>query len=178
MKTSTGSHLKRVAYDAMLLGAAMMLSYLEAILPLSLAVPIPGVKLGIANLAVMIAFFRVGIPDAAAISAARVMLSGVLFGNPISTALAASGALCAFAGLLVFRFVLRKWLSYIGASLLSAALHVAGQLVAAAVMIGDSAIFAYAPIMLAISVVTGFVNGLICTLVLNKLTKRAVNDHA
>ena len=178
MKQSTGGRLKRLTGDAMLLCAAMILSYLEAILPLSLAVPLPGVKLGLANLAVMVAFFRFGAADAAAVSAARVLLCGLLFGSPVSLALAASGAFFAFCGLLIYRFALRRALSYVGASLLSAALHVVGQLAAASVVVLDASVFAYAPVMLCAGVVTGTVNGIICPLILNKLNGVTVNENA
>lgn len=181
MTASTGpfrkKKLRRLTADAALLGAAMMLSYIEFLVPLSAAVPLPGVKLGLANIAVMIAFFVCGPADAAAVSAARVILSGLLFGSPISCAFAAAGAAFAYAGLLAYKFVLSRFLSYIGASLLCASLHVTGQLCAASLMIGDIAVFSYAPVMLIASIVTGILNGVICTPVIIKLSEeRKYND--
>ncbi|MBQ4054601.1 MAG: Gx transporter family protein [Clostridia bacterium] len=169
MKISTGSPLKRLTADAMLIGAAMMISYLEAILPLELAVPLPGVKLGFANLAVMIAFFAVGISDAAAVSFIRVLLTGLLFGSGISMIFSALGALCAFAGLLVYRFVLKKLLSFVGASILCAALHNLGQLIAAMLVLSDGAVMAYAPVMLTASIFCGALNGVLLVLVTRAL---------
>ncbi len=171
---STGRRLDRLTLDAMLLGVALMLSYIEALLPL-VFIPFPGVKLGLANLAVMIAFFRCGIADAAAVSAARVLLSGLLFGSPVSTFLAACGAVAAFAGLLIYKFVLSKLFSALGASVLSAAFHAAGQLCGAAVLLKDTGIFVYSPVMLVSSAVTGGLNGLICVFVLKKLSERIKN---
>lgn len=172
---STGRRLDRLTLDAMLLGVAMMLSYLEAVLPLSF-IPFPGVKLGLANLAVMIAFFRCGIADAAAVSAARVLLSGLLFGSPVSMFLAACGATAAFAGLLIYKFALSGLFSVLSASVISAALHALGQLCGAAILLSDGAIFRYSPVMLISSVVTGCVNGVICALVLKKLTDKVENN--
>ena len=175
---STGRRLNRFALDAMLLGAAMMLSYIEAVLPIALVIPVPGVKLGLANLAVMIAFFDCGIVDAAVISAARVLLCGLLFGSPVSTAMAAGGALFAFAGLIIYRFALERAFSVLGASLISAALHAVGQLVAASIIISDSSVFTYAPVMLISAAGTGAFNGYLCVLILKKLTKSARRSHA
>ena len=175
---STGRRLNRIAADAMLLGAAMMLSYLEAVLPLSAVVPVPGVKLGLANLAVMIAFFRCGVLDAAAVSALRVLLCGLLFGSPVSTFLAACGAAAAFAGLLIYKFILSRFMSALGASVVSAALHAVGQLAGASLLLSDGAIFRYSPVMLVSSVVTGAFNGFVCILILRKLTYRPEKDHA
>ncbi len=169
MKRSTGSPLKRICADAMLIGAAMMISYLEAILPLEFVIPLPGVKLGFANLAVMIAFFALGTADAAAVSFIRVLLTGLLFGSGISMLFSALGALLAFMGLIVYRFVLKKLISPIGASVLCAALHNVGQLVAAMLVLSDGAVIAYAPIMLAASVFCGALNGILLVLIIRAL---------
>lgn len=166
---STGSPLKRLTADAMLIGAAMMISYLEAILPLSFVIPLPGVKLGLANLAVMIAFFTFGAADAAAVSFIRVLLSGLLFGSGVSMLFSALGAVCAFGGLLIYRFLLKRFISPVGASILSAALHNMGQLLAAGIVLSDSAVIAYAPIMLCASVACGAVNGLLLVLIVRAL---------
>ena len=175
---STGRLRDRAVIDAMFLGVAIMLSYLEAILPIGAVIPVPGIKLGLANVAVMITFFRCGAIDAASVSLLRVLICGLLFGSPISTALAAGGAVAAFAGLIVYKFLLSKLLSPVGASILSAALHALGQLAVAAVITSGASVFAYAPVMLVASVVTGALNGVICMLVLNRLTKETKRNYA
>lgn len=176
MKTSTGSRLKRVCTDAMLAGAAMMISYLEAILPLELAIPLPGVKLGFANLAVMIAFFAVGTLDAVSVSFVRVVLTGLLFGSGISILFSAMGAFCAFIGLLIYKYLLKRFISPIGTSVLCAVLHNIGQLIAAYLVLSESAVFTYAPIMLVASVACGTVNGLLLLLIMRALPE--VNRNA
>ena len=175
---STGRRLNRVALDSMLLGAAMMLSYLEAVLPLSFVVPIPGVKLGLANLAVMIVFFECGPIDAFAVSSARVLLSGLLFGSPVSLAISGAGAASAYIGLVVYKYLLSGFLSVLSASVISAALHALGQLAAASFTVSDLSVFSYSPVMLISSVLTGALNGYICILVLKKLFKLEGNLHA
>ncbi|MBQ3099470.1 MAG: Gx transporter family protein [Clostridia bacterium] len=168
MKRSTGLPLKRLTADAMLIGAAMMISYVEAILPFDFIV-LPGVKLGLANLAVMIAFFTLGAADAALVSFIRVFLCGMLFGNGMSMIFSLLGVLFAFAGLIIYRYALKKVLSPIGASILCAALHNAGQLIAAGLVLSDSAVIAYAPVMLCASVVCGGVNGMLLIMITRAL---------
>lgn len=166
---STGSPLKRLTFDAMLIGVAMMISYLEAILPLRFVIPLPGVKLGLANLAVMIAFFAYGASDAGAVSLARLLLTAMLFGNAASFLFSALGGLCAFCGLLLYKLVLKRLLSPIGASILCAALHNTGQLVAAGILLSDAAVVAYAPIMLTASVFCGALNGILLVMIIGIL---------
>ena len=173
---STGSPLKRLTADAMLIGAAMMISYLEAILPLNLVIPLPGIKLGLANLAVMTAFFVLGVADAAAVSFIRVLLMGMLFGNTVSIVFSVFGALCAFCGLLAYKYLLNRFISPLGVSILSAALHKAGQLLAAGIVLSDGAVIAYAPIMLTASVVCGAINGFLLVLIVRALPEVKYND--
>lgn len=177
MKRSTGLPLKRLTADAMLVGAAMMISYVEAILPIEFVIVLPGVKLGLANLAVMIAFFTLGAADAAVVSFIRVLLCGVLFGSGISTLFSLLGALFAFAGLMIYRYALKRVLSPVGASILSAALHNVGQLVAAGLVLSDTAVIAYAPVMLGASVVYGGVNGILLVMIMRALPGVKKNEE-
>lgn len=169
MKRSTGLPLKRLTADAMLIGAALMISYAEAMLPTQLVTFLPGVKLGLANLAVMIAFFTFGAADAAAVSLIRVLICGILFGSGMSIIFSLCGAVFAFGGLLLYRYLLKKLLSHIGASVLSAALHNVGQLVAAGLVLSDTAVIAYAPVMLCASVVCGALNGALLVIIIRAL---------
>ena len=91
---------------------------------------------------------------------------------------AACGAAAAFAGLLIYKFILSRFMSALGASVVSAALHAVGQLAGASLLLSDGAIFRYSPVMLVSSVVTGAFNGFVCILILRKLTYRPEKDHA
>lgn len=175
MKRSTGLPLKRLTADAMLIGAAMMISYVEAVLPLDFIV-LPGVKLGLANLAVMIAFFTLGAADAAIVSIIRVILCGMLFGNGMSMIFSLLGALFAFVGLIVYRRALQRVLSPIGASILCAVLHNVGQLIAAGLVLSDGAVISYAPVMLCASVVCGGINGMLLIMIMRALPEVKENE--
>ena len=87
---------QRIALDAMLVGFAMLLSYLEAILPLTAWIPMPGFRLGLANLAVVLAFSLISPLDAALISATRILAMGILFGSATSLYFSALGGLLSY----------------------------------------------------------------------------------
>ena len=82
---------KRLTNLALLTACALMLSYIESLIPLPF--PIPGIKLGLANLASVFALYRLSYKDALLISAVRVLISGFLFTTPVSMIYALSGAL-------------------------------------------------------------------------------------
>ena len=155
---------RRLCLDALLLTVALMLSYLEAILPSPLVLPLPGVRPGLAHLVVTLAFFRVGRADAAAISAARVLVMGLLFGNASSFLFSLCGSLLAYGGLWIGHLLLSKRCSYIGLGALCAALHNLGQLTAAARLYGSGVFLSYLPVLLLTAALFGSLGGLLLNL--------------
>ncbi len=81
---------KSVALTGLLIALALVLSYLESLVPLSFA--IPGIKLGLPNLVIVFALYRLRPTVAAAISLLRVLLVALLFGSALSLAYSAAGA--------------------------------------------------------------------------------------
>ena len=158
MKTllSADTPARRAALYSMLLAAALMISYAESLLP----PVIPGMKPGFANLAVMTALCY-SPRGAAGVSAARVLICAVLFGSAVSFAMSAAGAVCSFAVLLLARSVKIRLFSWVGVSVLSALAHNAGQLIAAAFLVGNSAAFGVAPLLILSSLLCGGVTGVI-----------------
>lgn len=159
-----GGRLRIIAFDAMLTAAAMLMSYVESFVPLMLIVPIPGIKLGLANLAVMAAAFDIsrcgaGIFDAAAISAIRIFLTAFMFGSVTTLWFSAVGGLASLLILALCRTLLRERVSYIGTAVLCAAAHNAGQILAAVLLFGDASLFNFMPWLLIVSIVTGLSTG-------------------
>lgn len=162
-------YVKRLCFDALLVCAALLLSYLETLLPISLVVPLPGVRLGLANIAVMLAFFAISPTDAAGISLVRISLSALLFGSTISFFFSLCGAVLSYIGILLFGILLRKQkLSFIGLSAGCAVLHVVGQ-IAAAMIIYTPAAFSYLPMLIFTGSLTGALCGFILNLVFEKV---------
>ena len=83
---------KEVALYGLLIALAFVLSYVESLIPISFGVP--GVKLGLANLAVITALYTVGVPGAAFISLVRIVLMGFTFGTPSMILYSLAGEMC------------------------------------------------------------------------------------
>jgi len=165
---SQGKHTRRVAIDAMLCVFAMMLSYLEVLLPLSVLIPLPGFRLGLANIAVLVVFCLLSPIDAAIVSAVRILLMGLLFGSATSLYFSALGGLLSFLMLLLMSWIGKKC-SFFGVSVLSAAAHNTGQIIAAVSMFGAALITSYLPALLFASVIYGGIVGVLLNLLVPKL---------
>ncbi len=158
----TSLRVKRLTLDAMLLGVAMMLSYLEAILPLSFIIPLPGAKLGLSNVAIMLCFYAVSPIDALIVSLMRIGLTSILFGNISSFAFSLIGGLLAYGGLWLAR-LFKDRVSFYGISVLCAALHNVGQCLCGAIILSGFSIFSYLPLLLVFSIIFGLVTGAVIT---------------
>lgn len=155
---------RRLTTLALGVAVAMLLSYIEAQLP-SLA--IPGVKLGLANVAVMVILYTVGIKEAIVVSVARVFLISLLFGNPVSLIYGFSGAvfcLCLMA--LLKRF---SPFSPIGVSVAGGVAHNVGQICAACAFMGTSAVAYYLPVLLISGTISGIAVGVCSGIIIRKI---------
>ena len=162
----------RVCRDAAFLCAALMFSYLETMFPLSLLIPLPGVKLGLANVLITAVFFWHSPVDAGIVSFLRVCIAALLFGTVTSFFFSFLGALCAYAVLWACRFVFCRFCSFVGISVLAASGHQIGQITAACILFRSAAPQAYLPVLLAVAVVTGGVTGMVLNLMAPRLEKR------
>lgn len=162
---------KRLALCASLASLALVLAYLEAISGIDDIMPLPGTKLGLANVAVIAAAYTVSLGASAAVSFVRVLAAALLFGTPISFFYSFCGAICAYAFLTAARLALDRALSPIGISVGSAAAHMVGQLTAASIMLGDASVMRMLPIYLVYSVLSGVVTGCLSQLLIGALEK-------
>ena len=163
--------LHALAECASLLIIALALSYLEAILPLNAAIPVPGVKLGLANLAVLVTAHRHGVPAAAAVSVSRVILSSLLFGSVSSMVFSLSGTLCSMLTLAILFPFRGRVFSYIGLSAACAAAHSTGQILCAVLWMHENALFGYLPVLLILAVLSGTLTGAGANLLADRLPK-------
>lgn len=174
MSTSSQANLiRRICIDAMLCVLAMMLSYLEAILPLNLLLPIPGFRLGLANVIIVAVFCLFKPIDAFAVLSVRILLMGLLFGSPTSLYFSAMGGIFSFS-VLMFAKYLCKNCSFIGVSILCAAAHNTGQVIAAVTIFDAALITTYLPALLLASAIYGGIVGVLLNLLLPRLQKTMV----
>ncbi len=162
------------ATTAALLALAVVLGYLEAVLVPPL--PVPGVKLGLANLAVIVALVRVGAARAAFVSLGRVLLVSLAVGTLGGPAflLSLGGALAAFV--VMWALSLRATsFSPVGWSVAGAAAHVTAQLFVAAALAGSPAPLALLPLSLAASLPFGLALGFLARTVLSRLPELSLS---
>lgn len=135
---------RHAARCALLVALAMTLSWLESMIPLPGA--LPGMKLGLANLAVIFALYRLGLREAAAISLVRVMLVSTTFGNAYSLAYSLAGAALSLAVMAALKRTGR--FSILGVSIAGAVAHNVGQILVAMAVLGTARLAWYLPPLL------------------------------
>ncbi len=144
---------------ALLTAMAMALGYLESFFPLSLAIPIPGIKLGLANIVTLFALYALGPLQAVLILLARCFLGAMFAGNMNALLFSLFGGVSAMLVMIGLSHLRR--LSVYGVSVGGAAAHNCGQVAAAVLSLGSWAPLYYLPILLGVSLLTGALTGVI-----------------
>lgn len=145
---------------------ALIFSYVESMIPFHIG--IPGVKLGLANLIVVVALYKMGTEEAYALSVARIVLSGFLFANLFSIIYSLAGGMLS---LTVMVFLKKKgWFSVYGVSLAGGVMHNVGQLLIAMLIVETFSVSYYLPVLLVAGAITGLVIGILAEAMLKRLT--------
>ncbi len=155
--------VRTLAYLSLLLSLSMVLSYLESLIPVFIAVP--GVKLGLANAVSLFALYKLGARYAIPISLLRVLLSSLLFGSVMSLAFSLAGAALSLLSMIILQKV--NPLSEVGVSIVGAVCHNLGQIVVAAALLSTSLIY-----YLGVLIISGVVSGILIGLLTSYLVKR------
>ena len=153
---------KQLALCAVLAALALGLSTLESLFPISLLIPLPGVKLGLANIVTVFALYELGALPALAILITRCVLGGLFAGNVSAMLFSLLGGLLAMAVMIALRRCRR--LSIYGVSIGGAAAHNIGQMAAAVITLGSTMVLGYLPFLLAVSLFTGVLTGFLASL--------------
>ncbi|SHI34050.1 Gx transporter family protein [Parasporobacterium paucivorans] len=156
---------KRISYLSMFTAFAIILSYIEVILPFNFG--IPGVKLGLANLVVVIVLFNIGPREAMLINIVRIFIIALLFGNPFSLLFSFAGAFISFV--FMFLAMKSKLFSIIAVSVVGGVTHNIAQIVIASLVVETYGILYYLPVLIIAGFVTGLVLGIIANLFQNKV---------
>ena len=154
---------KTLAQGAVLVALALALSYTERFIPLQLVIPLPGVKLGLANIATLVALYALGWQKTIPIVVVRCFL-GALFGGLTGILFSLTGGLISLGVMAVCKKA--PLFSIYGVSILGAAAHNIGQILAAMALMGSVYVWAYLPYLLHIAIFTGTAAGAACAGVL------------
>ena len=163
-KSKLNLNTKQLVTLSALIAVAMILSYVESMIPAFVAVP--GVKVGLSNIATVFALYALGWPYAICVSVVRVFLSALLFGNFVSLIYSLSGAALALLVMILLNKLDR--FSSVGVSVAGGVCHNAGQIIAACIVMETSAISLY----LIPLTVSGTIAGVVIGLVAGNLVER------
>jgi heptaprenyl diphosphate synthase len=146
----------RLASFGVFVALALIFSYIETLIPFQIG--IPGVKLGLANLVIVIALYRMPVGEVYLLSGVRVVLTGFLFGNLMSILYSLAGGILSLTVMWGMKRI--RSVSILGVSIAGGVFHNVGQLLAAALMVETYGVFSYLPVLLISGLLTGFVIGL------------------
>lgn len=165
------SKAKRIAFFGVMVALAFTFSYLESLIPFNFG--IPGVKLGLANLVVVVALYIMKPGEAFSIAVIRILLAGLTFGNVYSLAYSLCGGILSF---IVMYFMRKTKLSVIGVSMLGGICHNIGQIIVAAVVMETARIAYYLPVLLVAGLITGLLLGIVSKLIIDRFNKISKNQ--
>lgn len=158
---------KKIALCGVLTALAMIFSYIESVIPVP--IPVPGIKLGVANIAVITILYVLGVKEAIVINLLRIVLTSLLFGNVNSFLFSISGATLSLTIMIIMKKL--DFFSCIGVSVCGGVMHNIGQIIAAVFIMGSEAIVFYLPVLIVSGVFTGVVIGVVSGIVAKHVRK-------
>ena len=147
---------KKVAYLGLFLGLALVCSYLESLVPIGFG--IPGIKLGLTNVVIILLMYCIGAKEALVISLLRIFLIGFLL-NPASILFSLAGGLLSF--ILMYLMKRTNLFKCLSVSLVGGISHNIGQIIVASVIVENYNILFYIPVLLVAGIITGFLIGIV-----------------
>ena len=158
----------KIAYWGVFLALALVCSYVESLIPISFG--IPGVKLGLTNIVVILMLYTIGAKDAILISVLRIILAGFMFGNAFSIIYSLAGGILSFVVMLLLKNTGK--LKILSISTAGGISHNVGQLIVAALVVENYNILFYVPVLIIAGIITGFLIGLLAGEIVLRLGNR------
>ncbi len=160
--------LKKTVLLALCVTFSLILSYVEILLP-PIWPSVPGIKPGLANIAIIFVFYRFGFANAAAVSFLRLVLAALLFGNPITFIYSFAGAVLSLAVMAISKKT--GIFSIIGVSITGAVSHNLGQVLIAMLLLETPALGYYMAVLIFTGTVSGIFVGICGALILKRMTE-------
>lgn len=156
--------IQKLTLIAILTSLALVISIIESFIP---SIGIPGVKLGLANIIILVTLYELGIIEAIFVNVFRVILTGLIRGTIFSMGFLMSfiGAILSIGIMILFYLLIKKF-SIIGVSVIGAIFHVFGQIIVAMFFLGTGYVFYYLPIISISAIITGIFVGIISQLII------------
>ena len=157
--------VQKMALLGVFTAAAIVIAILESFIP---SVGIPGVKLGLANIVILIILYELGIWEAVVVNLLRVLLVSLVRGTFLSMGFLMSLTGCVLSlGIMILFYLLIKKFSIIGVSVIGSLFHVLGQIFIAMIFLGSAYIFLYLPVIAISAIITGVFVGVVAKLIIN-----------
>ena len=155
---------RKIALLGILTAGAIIISVIESFIP---SIGIPGVKLGLANIVILIILYEIGIKEAIIVNVSRVVLAGTIRGILFSMGFLMSLAGAAMSlGIMILLYLVVKKFSVIGVSVIGSIFHVTGQILVAMAFLGTPYIVYYLPFIALSAIITGVLVGIVARLVI------------
>lgn len=158
---------KKNAYLGLLIALAFVFSYVEFLVPVNLGVP--GAKLGLANLVIVVALYTLNERDAFVLSMIRIVLVGFTFGNMASMLYSFAGGIASFVVMVLVKRM--KLLSITGVSVLGGIFHNVGQILVAIWVVNTPSLIYYLPVLLIFGCLSGVMIGVLGAMVTRRIQK-------
>ena len=156
-------NVHKLVLVSVLTASAIVISILESFIP---SIGIPGVKLGLANIVIIITLYELGILEATLVNLIRVVITALVRGTFLSMGflMSLSGAILSLGIMIIFYLLIKKF-SIIGVSVIGSVFHVTGQIHVAMIYLGTAYIWLYLPVIAISAIITGVFVGIIAKLV-------------
>ena len=156
--------VQKIALLGVLTAAAIVIAIIESFIP---SIGIPGVKLGLANIVILIILYELGIWEAAVVNLLRVLVVSLVRGTFLSMGflMSLTGAVLSL-GIMILFYLLVKKFSIIGVSVIGSLFHVTGQVLIAMLFLGSAYIFLYLPVIAISAIITGVFVGIAAKLII------------
>ena len=157
--------VQKMALLGVLTAGAIVIAILESFIP---SIGIPGVKLGLANIVILIILYELGIVEAIAVNLLRVLVVGLVRGTFLGMGffMSLTGAVFSLGIMILFYLLIKKF-SVIGVSVIGSIFHVGGQILIAMIYLGTAYIVLYLPVLAISAIITGVFVGIIARLIIN-----------
>ena len=162
----SGKYIRQITTMGMLVALAMVLGFVETLTPINLG--IPGMKLGLANIVVVIALFLFDIKTAVVVSILRIILIAMTFGNMSMMFYSIAGASLSLLSMIAISKI--KSFSLISVSIVGGIMHNVGQIICAAFVVRTNGVFTYLPVLMIAGLVSGALIGIVAGLISVRLT--------
>lgn len=158
---------RKISLYGLFIALAFIFSYIESQIPIPF--PVPGIKLGLANLVVIIALYGMGTKEAFVLSIVRILLVGLAYRDPSTLIFSLAGGLLSW--LLMALFKKLKLFSMVGVSIIGGIAHNVGQIAVAILYVNNAGLIYYLPVLMISGVISGMLIGILGAVTIKRLQK-------